>query len=76
MASEQPEIKVPLERWVREIAREAATTALAEHQKQCKISAVEERVAKVEIRQATLVGFMAGSGVLGGLAGALVSGLF
>ena len=70
---QQPAIKVPLENWVREIAREAAWTVIKEHRQECHIEQVEKRVGQLEVRVSTLIGFMAGSGLLGGLAGALLS---
>ena len=74
-------IRVPLEQWVREIVRETAwqvvNEALPKHKKECDgmriVPTVKENTEKVDrlrIRFAMLVAFMAGSGVLGGAAGA------
>lgn len=65
----RPHANVPLEAWVEAII----DRALAKHQDGCPVRA---RVEKLEIRLASLVAFMAGSGLLGGVAGALVSRLF
>jgi len=70
---QQPAIKVPLDAWVREIAREAARTVIIEHKQDCHIEQVEKRVGRLEIRFSLLIGFMAGSGVLGGVAGGLIA---
>ena len=79
-------IRVPLEQWVREIVRETAwqvvNEALPKHKTECEatrlISTIKENTKKVDelrMRFATLVGFMVGSGALGGVAGAIVSKL-
>ena len=76
-------IKVPLERWVREIVRETAwqvvNEAMPKHTEGCEairlVPTIKENAKKVDdlrMRFATLVGFMVGSGALGGAAGALV----
>jgi len=80
----RPEIQVPLDEFVRQIAteaaREAARCVLEEHRATCPIDAVAEtqrehsrRLGRLELRFVALVAFMAGSGLLGGLAGALIS---
>ena len=79
-------IKVPLERWVREIVRETAwqvvNEAMPKHAKECEalrlIPTIKENskmVDELRMRFATLIGFMVGSGALGGVAGAIVSKL-
>ncbi len=72
--AEVEEVRVPLDKFVRGIAREAAWTVIKEHQKSCAaflgLPPVIERVAKLEIRLSSLIAFMAGSGLLGGAAGA------
>jgi len=72
-------VKVPLDRFVREVAREAARTVIEEHVASCparsKAAELNSRLQRVEVRFAALVAFMAGSGALGGLAGAALAGL-
>jgi hypothetical protein len=51
------------------VERIIAVTVLR-HQEKCP---VKDRVAKIELRLATLLGFMAGSGLLGGATGAVVA---
>jgi len=57
---------VPIEAWIEEIIKRT----VAEHVSTCPVA---ERVVKLEIRLSSLVAFMAGSGLLGGGAGAVVS---
>jgi len=66
-------IQVPLDQFVREIAREAARTILREHVSTCLIGETVVRVTKIESRLSLLVGIMLGSGALGGAAGALLT---
>ena len=79
-------IRVPLEQWVREIVQETVwqvvKEAMPEHVKGCEairlVSTIKENSKKVDelrMRFATLIGFMVGSGALGGVAGAIVSKL-
>ena len=79
-------IRVPLEQWVREIVQETAmrvvNEAMPAHVEKCEamrlIPTIKENIKKVDelrMRFATLVGFMVGSGALGGVAGAIVSKL-
>lgn len=81
---DQPEIQVPLDRWVRDIAthaaKEAARCVIEEHKDNCQIGTVatqqtehDTRLRKLEVRFVALVAFMAGSGLLGGVAGAMIS---
>lgn len=60
----EDQIRVPLSDFVREVAREAAHEAVTD---------LEKRVRKLEIGWARLIGFMAGSGLLGGAVGSLLS---
>jgi len=55
---------VPLEKWVEEIIRRT----IAEHVSSCP---VQTRVQRLEVKMGSLIGFMAGSGILGGGVGAL-----
>ena len=64
--TEPPEINVPLDEWVEKIIDHA----LAKHEKRCPLAG---RVRSLEIRFATLVGYMIGSGLVGGAAGAVVA---
>lgn len=59
-------IREDLEPWVRRIIRET----VQEHQIECKL---QDRVAQLELRFSALLAFMAGSGLLGGAAGVLLS---
>ena len=59
-------LRVPLDSYLRQVAREAATAAVAD---------LEPRVRRMELRFAALLGFMLGSGFLGGFVGGLLSTL-
>ena len=65
---EHAHITVPLDNWVVEIV----DLAVEKHLNRCP---VRERVARLELKFATLVGCMIGSGLLGGVAGSVLSGL-
>jgi len=43
------DVKVPLDEFVRQVAREAAWTVIEEHVKQCSIREVERRVRRIEV---------------------------
>jgi len=58
-------MEIPIETWVEAIIRRT----VAEHVASCPVNA---RVSKLEIRLSSLMAFMAGSGILGGGAGALI----
>jgi len=67
------DVRVPLPKFVEEIAREAAWTVIRQHREECNIHRIEVRVGMVEgkveklqLSMAKLVGVMLGSGVLGG----------
>ncbi len=72
-ANDSDAVRVPLRDWMRAVATEAAAAALTEHYERCPVADIEKRLRRVETRAATLWGFMAGSGFLGGAAGALLS---
>jgi len=59
------EVTEPLEPWVERVI----DRALLKHQQKCPLFG---RVRKIEIRLSALIGFMLGSGLLGGAAGAIV----
>jgi len=66
--SDPIEIKLPLEPWVREIVK----ATVREHAANCPVAA---RVGKLEMRFSALIGFMIGSGTLGGVAGAFLTSI-
>jgi len=72
---ERDEIRLPLDDFVRGVAREAARTVIEDHAKACVVWEVQRKVDAVQLRVATLIGAIAGSGVLGGGVGALLSKL-
>ncbi len=59
-------ITVPLETW----AEDLIDRALEKHSNRCPL---RKRVGKLEVRLASLIAFMVGSGLLGGAAGAVLS---
>lgn len=78
------EIKVPLDRFVREVAQEAARTVIEEHIKSCavakRVDDVESdqkelfrRQTKLEISWARFVGLLLGAAGLGGITGGLAA---
>jgi hypothetical protein len=69
MSENYNEIKEPLEPWVERII----DSALAKHRMDCPVL---ERVTRLEIRFAALVGWMIGSGLVGGFAGGFLSKIF
>lgn len=72
------DIKVPLSDFVKGIAREAGFAAakevLEEHRKNCPAAVAAkdtaESIRRLEVKFATLIGLMVGSGTLGGACGA------
>ncbi len=56
------------------IARREAYDVIKEHLTLCPFAAlhIEERIRNVEMNYAKLIGFMTGSGILGGAAGATI----
>jgi len=61
----QNEVTEPLEPWVERVI----DRALLKHMQTCPVAT---RVMKIELRLSALIGFMVGSGLLGGAAGAMV----
>jgi hypothetical protein len=59
------------------VAKETAAEVIIQHLKLCPFAdlQIERRVRTIETRYAALVGFMLGSGILGGTAGALLTKL-
>ncbi|HOD84659.1 MAG TPA: hypothetical protein PKG77_24850 [Phycisphaerae bacterium] len=62
------EITMPLEQWTETVI----DRALAKHAETCPVA---DRVRVLEIRVAALIGYMVGSGVVGGAAGAVIAKL-
>jgi len=80
----ETKVRIPLEDWVKEIADRSARTAAQEvikkHQNNCKavamVPVIKKTVEKVEslrLRYVALIAFMAGSGMLGGGLGVLLT---
>lgn len=67
-AAEAPTISVPLESWVRQIVTETT----ASHREWCSQHGPGARVAKLEISYNRLLGFMLGSGAIGGAAATFI----
>lgn len=76
--AEQEGITLPPRTTTRLIAEAAARQVVIEHISLCPFMAgkIDERVRTLETGYARLIGFMVGSGALGGAAGAVVSELF
>ena len=64
-----PEITEPLDVW----AEKLLDAALKRHTLWCMRYGVGSEVGRMRLRLAALVGFMAGSGLLGGAAGAILA---
>ncbi|MCX5671139.1 MAG: hypothetical protein NTU94_07465 [Planctomycetota bacterium] len=62
------EVTEPLEPWVERVI----DRALLKHERRCVEQGLGRRLRVVEVRIAWLVGYMVGSGLLGGAAGAMV----
>lgn len=64
----------PTTNTIRAIAHEEAEKTILQHLSLCPFASlnIEERVRKIETRFALLLGFMVGSGFLGGAAGGLM----
>lgn len=73
--SEQEGQQLPPTSVTRMIAQEEARKVILQHLDLCPFAnlRIEERVRNIEISYARLIGFMAGSGLLGGTAGALLT---
>jgi hypothetical protein len=65
------------EAWVHLVSREESIKTIQEHLGWCPFAklGIEERVRTMENRFTLLIGFMVGSGILGGVAGTLLSKL-
>ena len=76
MEETKDRILVPLDHFVRDIAREAAWLVINEHERRCTamslIPIITDKVHKLEISYAKLIGFMAGTGLIGGSLGAAI----
>jgi hypothetical protein len=81
---ERQRISVPLDEWAMNIAKEAAREVIKEHLELCEarkdlpilnkeVKECKKDIQQVKLRLATLIAFMAGSGLLGGAAGGLVA---
>jgi len=84
MSGENPQVSVPLNDFVREVAREAAREVvgkvISEHKRDCSIGRVEAKsvdnerlIQKIQLRFVALIAFMIGSGTLGGVVGAMIA---
>ena len=75
--SDPPELILPPQQAVRLVAEAAARQVVIEHIRLCPFagSKIDERVRGLETSFARLVGFMLGSGLLGGAAGATIAKL-
>jgi len=78
---EEPQLKLPLSEFVKNVAREAALAALDEHYRSCPVAKdivrvtdcqekINSRMGKLEIRVATIVGLIFGAAGIGGVSGA------
>jgi hypothetical protein len=65
---QDPHVQVALPDYVREIAKEAARTVIEEHVKSCPFTVDDcgKRLRTLEVKFATAVGLMIGSGAIGG----------
>ena len=65
------------EAWVHLVSREEAAKVISDHLGWCPFAKldIEQRVRSIENRFTLLIGFMVGSGILGGVAGTLLSKL-
>jgi len=79
MTEQKPTVQMPLNDFVRELAREAAwhvgNQIIEAHMKDCVARQLEPRVRKLEEWRATFVGIAIGSGVLGGTSAGIVTWL-
>jgi hypothetical protein len=75
--ADQAGIRLPPVNQTRAIAAEEAYRAIHKHAQECSFAKEEisKRLRYVEISLARLVGFLIGSGVLGGIAGGLTAKL-
>ncbi|GAB4133048.1 MAG: hypothetical protein Kow0040_14800 [Thermogutta sp.] len=70
---EMARIQVPLDSFVREIAKDAAREAAREYFASCPIKDIERRVTALEKQIAFAAGAIVGSGILGGTIGAMIT---
>lgn len=77
---DEMQVPMPLTDFVKAIAREAALTVIKEHIESCPVAKevvgiksdqkeTDERLGKLELKTATMIGIIAGAGGIGGLAG-------
>lgn len=66
---EKSMVTLPLAPWVHEIVESTAKRVIAEHVATCPLSS---RIMQLEVRFSALIGFMVGSGLLGGVGGGLL----
>lgn len=67
--ADRPTVRLPMTAYLEAVARTAAREAVEEYRKNCPIADLESRLRALEIRFGIFLGFTAGSGFLGGLAG-------
>jgi hypothetical protein len=67
--TERGMISLPLAPWVHEIVESTAKRVIAEHVATCPLAS---RMTQLEVKFSALVGFMVGSGILGGVGGGLL----
>lgn len=65
-------IEVPMPNYIRDVAREAARTVIAEHVKTCGVEKLDTRITVLEKRFNILLGAIVGSGALGGSVSAVI----
>lgn len=73
---EMSRIQVPLDEFVREVAKEAARETIRQHFETWPVKDIERRVTTLEKQIIFAAGAIVGSGVLGGTIGAVVTQLF
>lgn len=70
------EVRVTLNEYTHQVAREVAWLVIDEHTKRCPIAKVEERLDKLEGRFNVLIGAIIASGGVGGAVGAGILKMF
>jgi len=70
MSDDNQEIKIPLPKYIQEVAKVAGETAarrvIDEHVASCPIKTVQSDVKRIEIRLGRMLGYMVGTGLTGG----------
>jgi hypothetical protein len=68
---------LPITDWYRMVAREEANQAIVQHLKLCPLNAqdLQGRIRGVELTLSRLIGFMIGSGLIGGVTSGLITNL-